>query len=209
MGLPEFLGAHLWDGPSCFCAMLGSPRKAQFVVPTQQESPAFGMMCLSCPECPYFGTLTISDLYSRTHRSNFNIVNISELVELHKEEIAAVKGEDIRGDGSSALEKAPKKKKHDLRGARPKGKETARTDIIGSSRSHPIKLDAKFELDDRPSAGLSSVVTNLSSIHGALQEQFRTAFGICSICNRVVSNEISRLNNHVCVIDVEDCPSNE
>lgn len=69
MMLPKFLETHHWDRPSCFCVMQGSLRRVQLLVPTRQESPAFGMMCLACPDldCPYFGDFTISRVYLLVH----------------------------------------------------------------------------------------------------------------------------------------------
>ena len=107
-------------------------------------------------------------------------------------------------DNYSDIPKVSKKKKHDLQGIRPKEKEASPTNIIGSSPSHPIKLDTTFELDNSLSAGLSSMVTNLGSIHSTLQEQFSTTFGLCDECKRIVSYETLRLKSHVCVIEVED-----
>ena len=104
--LPAFLEMHSWNRPFCFCIMRGTPRKAQFLVPGRRESPAFGMMCLVCPssECSYFGEFS-SRLYLQIGYSDFKVVNVSELVKWHKNDIAAIKDADIDdSDNSDTLD---------------------------------------------------------------------------------------------------------
>ncbi|KAF9793094.1 hypothetical protein BJ322DRAFT_1103529 [Thelephora terrestris] len=186
LDLPVFLETHHWDRPSCFCAMRGSPRKTQLLTPTWRESLSHGMMCLVCSEseCSYF-------------------VNVSELLEKYKAQVLSVKDADAtEGDtetsgGDILAEAAPKRRKRDLRAGRPKAKGTVASHGIGSSSSHPRP-------NDHPSVGIASTISNLLGRHGVLQEQFHSEFRVCDYCRRIVCNETSRIDGHICIIEVED-----
>ena len=106
---------------------------------------------------------------------------------LHRHECADV---DVLG----APGEAPRKRKCNLRKTHQK---VIDIDAMSSSSRLPPP-------DNRPSAGLSITLSNLLGKHGASEEQFGTAFYVCNDCKRIVSNEISRLDGHTCVIEVED-----
>ena len=57
-------------------------------------------------------------------------------------------------------------------------------------------------LDDRISAGLATTMSNLFGRHGIRQSQFYEEFRVCNHCERIVSNEISRVTGHTCVIEL-------
>ncbi|KAF9778392.1 hypothetical protein BJ322DRAFT_1108801 [Thelephora terrestris] len=186
--LPQFLQTHDWDRPSCFCVMRGSPRKAQFLVPTWRESASFDMMCLVCPEsdCSYF-------------------VNVVELMSNYRDQVLSVRdagaSESDSATSSSGItaEAVPKKRKRNLRQRAPDVKGKSASLNVASSSSRP-----KSHPNDCPSAGVASTVSNLLSRHGVLQEQFYKAFRVCDYCRRIVCNETSQIDGHVCVIEVED-----
>ena len=98
-----------------------------------------------------------------------------------------------------AVDIAPKKRKRDLRGLRSKGKGDASSRNAGPSSNRP-----QLHPNDCTSAGLASTVSNLLSRHGVLQEQFHQMFRVCDYCRRIVCNETSLSEGHVCVIEVED-----
>ncbi|KAF9642042.1 hypothetical protein BDM02DRAFT_3249177 [Thelephora ganbajun] len=66
--VPSMLIAHIdtqgWEtNPTCFCVIRGHDRVAVLYVPRTANSPAFGQVCLVCPEseCPYF--VNIQEMY--------------------------------------------------------------------------------------------------------------------------------------------------
>ncbi|KAF9786649.1 hypothetical protein BJ322DRAFT_1106776 [Thelephora terrestris] len=187
--LPNFLETRNWDRPSCFCLLCGSHHKAQFLVPTWRDSPSYNAMCLVCPEseCSYF-------------------VNVSELMEKYKDQVLSVKDTDsTEGDSEASnvditAEAGPKKRKRDLRKKVSRKIETVPGHGVGpSSESRP-----QSHPDDQLSAGLASTISNLLCRHGVLQEQFYKEFRVCDYCRRIVCNDTSRRDGHVCVIEVED-----
>ncbi|KAF9642604.1 hypothetical protein BDM02DRAFT_3192958 [Thelephora ganbajun] len=66
--IPSKLIAHInnqgWEiNPKCFCAIQGHDHTAVLDVPWTSDCPAFGQVCLVCPEfeCPYF--VNIQEMY--------------------------------------------------------------------------------------------------------------------------------------------------
>ena len=101
--LPEFLETREWDGPSCLCAIRDLPRKAQFLVPSWRDSPAYGMMCLVCPDakCCYFGTFTHRPTSVNCFNLTTGTVNVTELFNNHRDSLLSV-GEVVSTEQGSS-----------------------------------------------------------------------------------------------------------
>ena len=93
-------------------------------------------------------------------------------------------------------EAVPKKRKRNLRGIR--SNEVTHRRKARHPLTHPLPPD------DRPSATLASMVSNLLSRHSMVWEQFYEGFSVCDDCGRIVCNETSRVEGHVCVIEIGD-----
>ena len=65
----------------------------------------------------------------------------------------------------------------------------------GSSSHHP---------NDDISVGLAVTLSNLLSRCGVLPDQFDEQFRVCDYCKRIVCNEKSRVDGHICVIEVKE-----
>lgn len=91
---------------------------------------------------------------------------------------------------------APKKRKRNLRGIRPKGKSKASSSNDGPSSSRPPPPSG-----DDPSVGLT--VSNLLSRYGVLRDEFNQMFRVCNYCERIVCNEVSQNEGHICIIEVD------
>lgn len=96
----------------------------------------------------------------------------------------------------TATDAAPKKRKRDLR---VKGKEPEASSSTSSSSSRPM-----VHPDDRDSAGLAITVSNLLGRQGVHRDQFHKAFRVCGYCKRIVCNETSTRDGHICVIELEE-----
>jgi len=75
---------------------------------------------------------------------------------------------------------APKKRKRNLHGIRPKGKSKASSSNDGPSSSRPPPPSG-----DDPLVGLT--VSNLLSRYGVLRDEFNQMFRVCNYCKRIVS----------------------
>jgi hypothetical protein len=73
----------------------------------------------------------------------------------------------------------------------------------GKTPSKNTKLPSRHP-DDSLTAGLGLTISNLLSRHGVLQGQFFEMFHVCDHCQRIFSDEISRLHGHTCLIEVKD-----
>ena len=91
MFLPEYVKTHRWDRPFCFCAIRGSPHRVKFTILKQTGSKSPGKMCFACSKsrCPYFGE-SIRHIYMLTSLNDFNIVNVSDLLDHHREDVLSV-----------------------------------------------------------------------------------------------------------------------
>ena len=90
-----------------------------------------------------------------------------------------------------------KKRKRNLR----KNRTNANVQNAGPSLVHPLRL---LGMDDEGGLGLGLTLSNLLGRHGIPQNRFFEAFHTCETCGRIVCNEISRINGHICVIEILD-----
>ena len=90
---------------------------------------------------------------------------------------------------------APKKRKHDLRMIRPKPPKPPKVTRSSRNTWRPS--------DDKSSVGVAKAMSNLLSTHGVHQDQFYEEFRVCNYCKRTVCNETSRLDGHLCVIELD------